>query len=80
MRRIVYRGSGTGLRLEDDGEGDKQKALDIHGSHAKGAPMHLWLSDGKGANAGADFEPAEVVLIMEQCAYYLARTLGVPEQ
>lgn len=76
MRQIRYRGSGTGLRLNGD---DDTTALDVGGSQAPSAPLHLYVQQSEYQKAGIDLVPAEVALLMEQCAIYLARHHGVKQ-
>jgi hypothetical protein len=73
MRQITYRGPGTGLRLD----GDDGSAMDVGGSHAPTAPMHLWLKGPDGKDVGMDLDQAEVVLLIEECAHFLARRSGL---
>lgn len=80
---ITYRGPGTGLRLD----GKDGTALDVGGNHGRNAPMTIYVQEeqgvaglrpGKGATIALD--PHEVVLLIEQCAHYLARHHGVLER
>lgn len=83
MKRIRYRGDGTGLRLEHPD--DPWQCLDITGSRAQDAPMQLTVCDraredgSGGEGATIALEPADVVLVIEACSHYLARHFAVPE-
>lgn len=77
--KVVYRGPGTGLRLED--HDDSRHCIDVGGSTALTAPLHLYVGDGKDRDgAGIDLMPADVALLVEQLGSYLARHHGVPEE
>lgn len=74
MLKVTYRGPGTGLRLDDPAS---TAAIDVGGSHAKTAPLHLYVQGKDAKSAGIDLDPAGVVLLIEECAHYLARRHGV---
>lgn len=80
MRTITFRGPGSGLRL-DGNDGD---VLDVGSSYVPGAPMTLFVGTQRGAGwpraASINLDPAEVSLLMEECARYLACTHGVPTE
>lgn len=69
---VIYRGEGTGLRLESN---NGKNVLDITGSHAKNAPMGLYVADDDQVGH-IDLKPHEVVMLIEACAHYLSRTLA----
>lgn len=74
MMKVVYRGMGTGLRLE----GFHGDVLDCHGGGpgGKGTLMSLYVSTHAGG-ASIRLDAADVALLAEYCAQYLAREVGV---
>ena len=79
--KVVYRGPGTGLRLEV--EGNPHVAFDVGGARSRNAPMSITICNGpdpesetKSLGASILLQPSEVVLLIEECAHYLARTFG----
>lgn len=72
---VRYEGAGTGLRLEDD-LSNPWKCLDVGGSHARNAPMRVYVGEAQGVGATIDLEPQDVARLITECGHYLARRLS----